>query len=305
MKIFNKTLNNKEQGITLIALVVTIIVLLILAGVTISIAIRDGGIIKRAKDSKQITGSAEVVEKAKLAIIDKITENQGEGITKQQLKTILSNYFDNVESLNLPDDLSNSDIKLNANQQNGGYKDIPLAKIYNGTFKTQEVATAYAIGDYVTINGEGFYVIEDSPVSQPRVKLLTAKFVNISTNRQDDNASAVIFDDSTNVYANSYIKTKVESYASSLGIDVVSSGLLSCADIDNLCSETSLAIAPGEFGYTSYWLDDVGCDEGFAWMGCIDGMGGTGNYDWEDVNELNGHQVHLRPFIEVLKADIS
>lgn len=107
-------------------------------------------------------------------------------LTKQQLKTILSNYFDNVESLNIPDDLSNSDIKLNANQQNGGYTDIPLTDIYNGTFKTQEVAIAYEIGDYVTINGEGFYVIEDSPVSQTSVKLLAAKNIDTTTNKQSD-----------------------------------------------------------------------------------------------------------------------
>ena len=41
----------EEKGITLVALVVTIIVLLILAGVTITLALSQNGIIQRAKDA--------------------------------------------------------------------------------------------------------------------------------------------------------------------------------------------------------------------------------------------------------------
>ena len=44
--------NKNQQGITLIALVVTIVVLLILAGVTISMLLGEDGIIKTAQDAK-------------------------------------------------------------------------------------------------------------------------------------------------------------------------------------------------------------------------------------------------------------
>ena len=42
----------KERGITLIALVVTIVVLLILAGVTINAVFSDSGIIKKAQEAQ-------------------------------------------------------------------------------------------------------------------------------------------------------------------------------------------------------------------------------------------------------------
>ena len=42
----------EEKGITLVALVVTIIVLLILAGVTISLALNSNGIIGRARSAE-------------------------------------------------------------------------------------------------------------------------------------------------------------------------------------------------------------------------------------------------------------
>ena len=44
---------NNVKGITLIALVVTIIVLLILAGVAINLTIGDNGIITRAQQAKK------------------------------------------------------------------------------------------------------------------------------------------------------------------------------------------------------------------------------------------------------------
>ena len=49
----NKKLKNKqEKGITLIALVVTIIIMLILAGVSIKLAIDNNGVIENAKEAK-------------------------------------------------------------------------------------------------------------------------------------------------------------------------------------------------------------------------------------------------------------
>lgn len=47
-----KTKDKRQNGITLIALVITIIVLIILAGVAISLTLGENGIFVRAKSSK-------------------------------------------------------------------------------------------------------------------------------------------------------------------------------------------------------------------------------------------------------------
>lgn len=52
----------KEKGITLIALVVTIIVLLILAGVAISLTIGQGGILDRAQNAANTWRASETNE---------------------------------------------------------------------------------------------------------------------------------------------------------------------------------------------------------------------------------------------------
>ena len=49
-----KTAITNSKGITLIALVVTIVVLLILAGITISAILSDGGIFSTAKRAQKI-----------------------------------------------------------------------------------------------------------------------------------------------------------------------------------------------------------------------------------------------------------
>ena len=62
-------LDNKK-GITLIALVVTVVVLIILAGVSINAVIRDDGIIKKAQNSANLTKEAEVKEAINRTILE-------------------------------------------------------------------------------------------------------------------------------------------------------------------------------------------------------------------------------------------
>ncbi len=54
--------NKQEKGITLIALVVTIVVLLILAGVSISLVLNNNGVISKAKDAKNQYAEAQANE---------------------------------------------------------------------------------------------------------------------------------------------------------------------------------------------------------------------------------------------------
>ena len=58
---------SKETGITLIALVVTIVVLLILAGISISMLTGENGVITQAKKAKEETEIAEEKEAVQIA----------------------------------------------------------------------------------------------------------------------------------------------------------------------------------------------------------------------------------------------
>ena len=73
-------MKNKHEGVTLIALIITIIVLLILAGVTISMIMGDNGILNQAEESKIQTDHGSVKEGISLQYsdykIDRETGNQ-------------------------------------------------------------------------------------------------------------------------------------------------------------------------------------------------------------------------------------
>ncbi len=64
--------NKKNNGITLIALVITIIVLLILAGVTIATLTGENGILTRASEASEKTKQANAEEQVQLAVVASI-----------------------------------------------------------------------------------------------------------------------------------------------------------------------------------------------------------------------------------------
>ena len=82
----------RERGITLIALVVTIVVLLILAGISISMVLGSDGIIAKTKESRAETRIAQIDEQVNLAIGDAYTEGLG-SITDSGLKSALNNHL--------------------------------------------------------------------------------------------------------------------------------------------------------------------------------------------------------------------
>ena len=76
---FTITKNAKMHGITLIALVVTIVVLLILAGITISLVFSENGIIAKAREAANKTNEAIINEQAKMNDITAAMENMLNG----------------------------------------------------------------------------------------------------------------------------------------------------------------------------------------------------------------------------------
>ena len=92
----NKNVAKKQTGITLIALVITIIVLLILAGVSIAMLTGNNGILTQAKLAKENTALAKEDEENKLAKNNEyINEQTGKVIPgKMATKTEKDNYVD-------------------------------------------------------------------------------------------------------------------------------------------------------------------------------------------------------------------
>ena len=95
-------INQKEaqKGITLIALVITIIVLLILAGVSIAMLTGQNGILTQAQNSKTVTENKSAEEKVKLAVMGARADDGT--LTVGKLRTELANYGGTVEGDTFP-----------------------------------------------------------------------------------------------------------------------------------------------------------------------------------------------------------
>ena len=99
----------KERGVTLVALVVTVIVLLILAGVTITAITGDNGIIKQAQESAEATKKAQIVEKVEMAVLQSFGKDGD--IDKDKLIDNLKDV-DGIDPSTIPSD-SDFDFPLN------------------------------------------------------------------------------------------------------------------------------------------------------------------------------------------------
>ena len=85
-----ETKENLSKGITLVALVITIVILLILAGISIQ-SLTNTGLFDKANEAKKQSEMANVREQVQLEIYAKQAESTGE-ITQYELKSILEKY---------------------------------------------------------------------------------------------------------------------------------------------------------------------------------------------------------------------
>ena len=88
----------QEKGITLIALVVTIVVLLILAGVSISLVLNNNGVISKAKDAKNSTEKGQAQDEVNLAINYLQIEDATSTLTREDRRKILEDELRKISA---------------------------------------------------------------------------------------------------------------------------------------------------------------------------------------------------------------
>ena len=140
---------NDKNGITLIALVITIVILLILAGVSIAMLTGNNGILTQAKNAKENTQVAKKDEENKLASNNNyINEQLGNAVPgKVVTETKKDNYVDsNGDKTTIPKGFTVSKIEEEQNVANGlVIYDIPENEIKNVDWKTKNEDGAYNV----------------------------------------------------------------------------------------------------------------------------------------------------------------
>ena len=139
-------IKKKEEGITLIALVITVIVLLILAGITITALSGDNGILTRAKEAKEKTKQAQEDEKQKLSNMENL-------LGSYNLKNVNAADTNPAEtipenSIVLEDDANKGIVIKDKNNNEWVWVEVPKATVFSGlTIDTTQELTEQNYND--------------------------------------------------------------------------------------------------------------------------------------------------------------
>ena len=145
-----------NKGITLIALVITIILLLILASVSISILTGQNGILTQAQNAKIGTEQASTREKVDLAIVGAMAKTENGTLTVENLKSELLNYDIVPKNTKFPLEIEKDGqkITINSNGETLSYKE--MGEITGK--ETENTSIKDSLGNYIVIPA-GFKVI--------------------------------------------------------------------------------------------------------------------------------------------------
>ncbi len=142
-----KTLR-RNKGITLIALVVTIIVLLILAGISIAMLTGQNGILNRATEAKEKTRVAQEDENEKLQGYEKIINQYAEDLPIREDTTP---YLPNSTFSKKEGDLAKGLVIQDANQNEYVWVEVPTTIYDNTTYNNNGANKPSNIEDYTNI----------------------------------------------------------------------------------------------------------------------------------------------------------
>lgn len=132
-----------SKGITLISLVVTIIIMLILAGVTINLIVGKNGIINHAKHAKESTLMQNAIEKVKLAVLDSYNTDGKILYGNMEITSSLENNINKIEGLQqkLTDNITQFPVIVNVDGYNIQIKENGDVELYDSN--TQEENNSY------------------------------------------------------------------------------------------------------------------------------------------------------------------
>ena len=143
-----KNIRKQENGITLIALVVTIIVLLILAGISIAMLTGQNGILNRAAEAKEKTGVAqEDEEKTLQGYEDIIAQYTGSLPSRAETKP----YFPNSTFSYKEGDLSMGLVIKDSNDNEYVWVEVPRTIYDNTTYNNNGAKKPSNSEDYTNI----------------------------------------------------------------------------------------------------------------------------------------------------------
>lgn len=168
-------MKRKNEGITLISLVITVIIMLILAGVVITLTLGNNGPIGRAKEAKEETNKQTAIEQINLKITNSIMKKYATEQREPTLQELADDFCDDEEI---------KYVEL-ASQKLASLDKIEIGENKSFFTKLKKYPYEFEIGNTLKIiNLDGEKITDkidggDTTVSSEEVKQLKAKLEEI------------------------------------------------------------------------------------------------------------------------------
>ena len=233
----------EKNGITLIALVITIIVLLILAGISIMTLTGDNGILKRATEAKEKSEEANEEEQTDFEIlehtIDKVVSNTSIDYTWNQLSEIAKEISNNSDTITKESEKAT--VNVNGNTCTLVVGDTAVVRIGEKSYRVRilgfnhdELADVASYGEnniYAGISFEFIDLLEPMRMNENGDN--TGGWEESKINKSIN--TTTLKELSNNIYIKPVKKDYIKIYndASSVTEGIYSLWLLSCSEIWN------------------------------------------------------------------------
>ena len=199
----------KNKGITLVALVITIVILLILAGISIS-ALSNTGIFQKAKDAKKASENAEKEQRETLGEYEKeLNKYTAQELTENKINTVLSK----TENTVLKDKNGNvftlpAGFKVVVNDDTGNAKTVDKGIVI-------EDATVDSNGNATPTNGSQFVWV---PVGN--IKKEDGNIVEIGLNRYTFEKDGKPLEENENIIEDYYQELETSNKGNIVAISI-------------------------------------------------------------------------------------
>lgn len=305
-----KLLNSKNKnGITLIALVITIIVLLILAGISISMLSGDNSLLKRAGDARDDTVVGQEKEQVEMAYVSAAVKKLGGNVTKKNLQDELDLAYGDTEKseLNKKTKVTGSTIlKVHYNDTNHNYTvdNGAVTKIADGEIEEipEDIFVAlYNDGTLVFSNNEGD--IDSTKVSE--------SYGNIKDINYDGNAEWAYNEDIIKVdilneilptntswwFCGLYKVTSIENIENinTTNVTDISSMFRDCVSL------TSIDVGSFDTSNVTNMSDMFYMDDDFYEYPCLNEIIGLSSFNTSNVTDMN----HMFKNCKITELDLS
>ena len=244
-------MKKQEKGITLIALIITIVVLIILAMVSIG-AVRDGGIITHAERAANQMNKAQIEEKANLTKLEYTAEalmNNELKMSKQEFRDALRKAFE------IPDDMdTNNDDIVEVNDKyaviiKNTALDVEVVELANAPRADFPIAITYTVNDQKEENNV-IYTSFDITIRLLRENLEASK--NLTMQQKEAavvSALGKVFDTSFTDLDDAIVKIVNSEFGTSFG------NIDSC--LSGLSQQAGTTIERGHLYYAFYYNENL------------------------------------------------